>query len=174
VIGIPLNGLGTEVIIETDQADWMVTGCTTGPSVRCNSSRPPGRSIEQMAIAMGAASPNYSDSYLASMLTLEAVYASGEPGIGVPNVSTAPPPTVRPTPPPVDPGPPLGLPKPWKPSVRPTPTTAPTPAISPTTSATASPIPTCQTASPSVSPTVTGSNTATPGAFGQRIADCDG
>ena len=136
MIGIPLSGLGTEVITETDQgrldgdrmydravgpmqfipSTWAIyrtDGNRDGRSDRFNIFDAAAAAGHYLCTAGGNLATNagqvaavlaynHSDSYLASMLTLEAVYASGEPGIGVPIVSTAPRPTVRPTPPPVD------------------------------------------------------------------------
>jgi hypothetical protein len=149
VIGIALNGVGTEVVTDTDQgrldgdrvydravgpmqfipSTWAIYGadgnadghkdpfnifdaaaaaghylCTAGGNLRTTA----GQTAAVLAY-------NHSDSYLASVLALEATYAGSGVGPAVPPVGPAPPggpAAAVPMPPPVDPGPPLGLPTP--------------------------------------------------------------
>jgi membrane-bound lytic murein transglycosylase B len=110
---------------------------------------------------------NDSDAYITLVLQLEAIYASGVPGLTVPVVPTDP----TPSPPhvnlpPVNPGPPLGVP-PKKPKPKPKPPTkSPSPSRTRTTpntpgssSATATEAP-CSTPSPTSS--TSASDTASP------------
>jgi membrane-bound lytic murein transglycosylase B len=61
---------------------------------------------------------NHSDAYLATVLALEKVYATGQPGVTIPILPSVPKPPAhqKPLPPPVNPGPPLGLTTPRSPS----------------------------------------------------------
>jgi membrane-bound lytic murein transglycosylase B len=111
---------------------------------------------------------NDSDAYITEVLQLEAIYASGVPGLTVPVVPADPtpaPPEVAV--PPANPGPPLGIPKP-KPRPKPKPAVTPTaPRTSPSTQ-TETPCPTpsatMSTSATSVtpSPSPTSSNCVTP------------
>jgi membrane-bound lytic murein transglycosylase B len=111
---------------------------------------------------------NDSDAYITLVLQLEAIYASGVPGLTVPVVPSDP----RPSPPhatqpPVNPGPPLGVPapKPKPPTRQPTQPVSSTPSTGPATP-TPSPCPTVATSTepdnPSTSATAAPTTSSTP------------
>ncbi|MDQ2748021.1 MAG: lytic murein transglycosylase [Actinomycetota bacterium] len=109
---------------------------------------------------------NDSDAYITEVLQLEAIYASGVPGLTVPVVPTDP----RPAPPqvmlpPADPGPPLGIPHKPKPVKLPTPKTSaktsPTPPKTSPASDTTTPCPTVTATATDPSTSTSTSTTAT-------------
>ncbi len=117
---------------------------------------------------------NHSTAYLDEVLSLEHTYASGEPGLVIPDAPTVVPPVPtkapggNPAPPPVNPGPPLsgGPPPTKKPKPSPSGSTHPTPSHSPSTSGSPSPSdspsdPPTDTGTPSDTPTDTPSDTPT-------------
>jgi hypothetical protein len=80
---------------------------------------------------------NHSSEYLATVLSLEQVYASGVPGVDIPLLPSIPKPpgsgALPPLPPPVDPGRPLGLGALHKPKQHPSQTSHPKPPTGPGT-----------------------------------------
>jgi hypothetical protein len=205
VIGIPLNGIGTALIPDTDggrldgdtvydravgsmqfiPSTWAGYGvdanadgvadpfnifdaAAAAAKYLCST----GGDLTTLAGQMSAVRVyNDSDAYIATVLQLEAIYASGVPGLTVPVVpadpNPAPPQVIVP---PANPGPPLGIPpkKPTPKSSTPTPkSSTPTPKSSTPTpkssTATASPCPTpSDTTSTSVTPSGTTSTSVTP------------
>ena len=145
VIGIPLNGNGTALILDTDHGvldgdtvydhavgpmqfipstwrTWRIDGNGDGVASPFNIYDAALAAADYLCAAGGnletaagqiRAVLAYNDSaaYLATVLALEKVYASGQPGVAIPFLPSLPkpPPHEAPLPPPVNPGPPLAL-----------------------------------------------------------------
>ncbi len=206
IIGLPLNGNGTELIRDTDHgtidgdpvydravgpmqfipSTWLIYGADgNGDGIKdpFNIFDAALAAANYLCVAGGDLSTtagqtravlsyNHSTAYLDEVLSLEHTYASGEPGLVIPDAPTVVPPVPtrapggNPAPPPVDPGPPLsgGPPPTKKPQPSPSGSKHPTPTHSPSTSI---------SPSPTVSPSDTTTDPGTPTDTGTPIRHTD-